>query len=82
MLTDRRLLKMGEIGATNMYMEWKLFDKIPVGSSISYKELADSIGAEEAIVCKSTNSPLCSHGRIPTTGRNTDEKNKPASAAC
>lgn len=43
---------MGEIGATYMYMEWKLFDRIPIGSGISYKELAGSIGAEEAVVCK------------------------------
>lgn len=42
---------MGEMGATYMFMQWKLFDKIPVGASISYKELAASIGAEEAIVC-------------------------------
>lgn len=40
-----------------MYMEWKLFDKIPIGSSISYKELADSIGAEEVVVGKSMKAP-------------------------
>jgi hypothetical protein len=43
---------MGEMGATYMFMEWKLFDKIPANSSISYKELATSVGAEEAVVCK------------------------------
>jgi len=43
---------MGEIGATYMFMEWKLFDLIPTGSSISYKELAASVGAEEAVVCE------------------------------
>lgn len=43
---------MGEIGATYMFMEWKLFDKIPTGSSISYKELAEFVGAEESVICK------------------------------
>jgi hypothetical protein len=43
---------MGEIGATYMYMEWKLFDKIPETGSVSYKELAASVGAEESVVCE------------------------------
>ena len=43
---------MGEMGATYMFMEWKLFDKIPMRGSISYKELATSVGAEEAVVCE------------------------------
>lgn len=41
---------MGEIGATYMFMQWKLFDKIPSGRSISYKELAASINGEESVV--------------------------------
>jgi hypothetical protein len=43
---------MGELGATYQFMSWKLFDRIPDLGSISYKELADSIEADEALVCE------------------------------
>lgn len=34
-----------------MYMKWNFFDKIPSEGSISYRELASSIGADEPLVC-------------------------------
>lgn len=57
---------MGEIGATYMFMEWKLFDKIPETGSISYKELAASIGAEEAVVAR-IGGMLVATGRLVQT---------------
>ncbi|KAK5655126.1 hypothetical protein OQA88_6025 [Cercophora sp. LCS_1] len=57
---------MGEMGATYMFMEWKMFDKIPVGASISYKELAASVGAEEAIVSR-IGGMLVATGRLIQT---------------
>ncbi|OTA69355.1 S-adenosyl-L-methionine-dependent methyltransferase [Hypoxylon sp. EC38] len=43
---------LGEWGSIRMFMKWKFFDKIPVDGSISYQELADSIGAEEVLVSR------------------------------
>ncbi|OTA93514.1 hypothetical protein M434DRAFT_11577 [Hypoxylon sp. CO27-5] len=43
---------LGEWGSIRMFMKWKFFDKIPIDGSISYRELADSIGAEEALVSR------------------------------
>ncbi len=45
---------MGEMGATYMFQEWNLFDKIPQEGSISFAELALSIGAEVAVICQCT----------------------------
>lgn len=50
---------MAEIGAWNLFMEWKVFDKIPDSESISFEELAASVDAEPGLVCKrSCPSPL------------------------
>jgi len=57
---------MGEIGATYMYMEWKLFDKIPETGSVSYKELAASVGAEESVVSR-IGGMLVASGRLTQT---------------
>ncbi|KAK0650018.1 S-adenosyl-L-methionine-dependent methyltransferase [Cercophora newfieldiana] len=57
---------MGEIGATYMFMEWRLFDKIPTGSSISYKELAAFVGAEESVVSR-IGGMLVASGRLVQT---------------
>ena len=35
-----------------MLMELKVFDKIPQQGSISYKELAENVGAEESLLSK------------------------------
>jgi hypothetical protein len=43
---------MGELGATYQFMTWKLFDHIPASGSISYKELAHIIEADEPLVGK------------------------------
>lgn len=43
--------QLAEMACIRMYMAWGFFDKIPTdGSSISYAELASSIGADEALV--------------------------------
>ncbi|KAK0741457.1 O-methyltransferase-domain-containing protein [Schizothecium vesticola] len=57
---------MGEIGATYMFMQWKLFDKIPSGRSISYKELAASINGEESVVAR-IGGMLVATGRLVQT---------------
>jgi hypothetical protein len=41
---------MAEMGALRMLMELKIFDKIPQSGSISYKDLAASVGAEESLL--------------------------------
>lgn len=41
---------MAEMAAINIFMEWKVFDKIPETGSISCKELAENIGAEYNLI--------------------------------
>jgi hypothetical protein len=41
---------MAELGATRCFMKWGVFDLIPAEGSISYKELADKLGAEESLI--------------------------------
>jgi hypothetical protein len=41
---------MAEMGAIRMFMKMKAFDKIPLGGSISYDDLADSLGAEVPLI--------------------------------
>jgi hypothetical protein len=41
---------MAEIAATRAWMKWGVFDHIPSTGSISYKALADKIGAEEGLI--------------------------------
>jgi hypothetical protein len=41
---------MGEMAAIRMFMKLRAFDQIPFEGSISYKELADSLGAEENLI--------------------------------
>ena len=43
---------MAEMGALRMMMELKIFDKIPQQGSISYSDLAASVGAEESLLSK------------------------------
>lgn len=41
---------MAEMGAIRMFMKMRAFDKIPLDGTISYKDLAASLGAEEALI--------------------------------
>jgi len=41
---------MAEMGAIRMFMKMRAFDKIPLEGSISYRDLAASLGAEEPLV--------------------------------
>lgn len=41
---------MAEMGAIRMFMRMRAFDKIPLEGTISYKDLAASLGAEEALI--------------------------------
>jgi len=43
---------MGEVGAIRMFMKLRAFDKIPLEGSITYKELADSLGLEETLITR------------------------------
>jgi hypothetical protein len=43
---------MAEMGALRMMMELKVFDKIPQQGTISYKDVAVSVGAEESLLSK------------------------------
>ncbi|KAF7506348.1 hypothetical protein GJ744_011814 [Endocarpon pusillum] len=45
-------IQMAEMGALRMMMELKIFDKIPQQGSISYGDLAASIGAEESLLTR------------------------------
>lgn len=47
-------IQLSEWASIRMFMKWKFFDRIPLKGSISYEELAASIGAEEALVSRST----------------------------
>jgi len=49
---------MGEMGAIRMFMKMRAFDKIPLEGSVSYKDLADSLGAEENLISVSRQSRL------------------------
>ncbi|KIW62740.1 hypothetical protein, variant [Phialophora macrospora] len=43
---------MAEMGAIRMFMKMKAFDKIPLGGSISYDDLAASLGAEVPLITR------------------------------
>lgn len=66
MIVPQYAAAMAEIGATYMFMEWKLFDRIPTGSSISYKELASFVGAEESVISR-IGGMLVATGRLVQT---------------
>jgi hypothetical protein len=44
---------MAEMSAIRMFMKIKAFDKIPQEGSVSYKDLADSLDAEESMISAS-----------------------------
>lgn len=46
------IVYMAEMGPHRMLMELKAFDNIPEQASISYRELAESVGAEESLLSK------------------------------
>jgi len=56
---------MAEMAAVNIFMEWKVFDKIPETGSISCKELAESIGAEYNLIGWS--APPCTNSTVSTS---------------
>jgi hypothetical protein len=41
---------MSEFSCIRMFMEWKAFDAIPDEGSISYKELAEKVKVQEALL--------------------------------
>lgn len=41
---------MAEMGALRLLMEWGTIDHIPKDGSISYKNLAEKVGAEEELI--------------------------------
>lgn len=43
---------MAEMGALRLLMEWSAIDHIPNEGSISYKDLAEKVGAEEELIGK------------------------------
>ncbi|KAI2613923.1 S-adenosyl-L-methionine-dependent methyltransferase [Hypoxylon fragiforme] len=47
-----QIITLSEWASIRMFMKWKFFDRIPLKGSISYEELAASIGAEEALVIR------------------------------
>ncbi len=48
---------MAEMGAIRMFMKMKAFDKIPLEGSISYDDLAASLGAEVPLI----STPVVAH---------------------
>ncbi|KAF1812710.1 O-methyltransferase [Eremomyces bilateralis CBS 781.70] len=60
-------IQMGEMAALRMFMKWKMFEKIPKDSAISYKELADSVGADESLVAR-LGGMLVACGRLDQVG--------------
>ena len=63
--TDASMRQMGEMSAIRMFMKMRAFDKIPMEGSISYKDLADSLNAEEALVSTLTMSIAIQAARPP-----------------
>lgn len=44
------IVQMAEMSAIRMFMKMGAFDKIPLEGTISYRDLAASLGAEEALI--------------------------------
>lgn len=42
--------QMGDIAAWNVFIHWKAFDHIPLEGSISYRDLAGMLAADEGLV--------------------------------
>jgi hypothetical protein len=55
-------LSLCEISAWRLFMEWKAFDHIPVGGSISTSDLAKALDAQESLVGMSIPSSFVSSG--------------------
>ncbi|KAL8367082.1 hypothetical protein RB595_007675 [Gaeumannomyces hyphopodioides] len=45
-------VNMADMASWNIFMDWKAFDKIPLTGSISLKDLAESVGAEESLTVR------------------------------
>ncbi|KAL8341834.1 hypothetical protein RB601_005326 [Gaeumannomyces tritici] len=45
-------VNMADMASWNVFMDWKAFDKIPLTGSISLKDLAESVGAEESLIVR------------------------------
>lgn len=45
-------VNMADMASWNVFMDWKAFDKIPLTGSISLKDLAESVGAEESLTVR------------------------------
>ncbi|KAH8894803.1 S-adenosyl-L-methionine-dependent methyltransferase, partial [Thozetella sp. PMI_491] len=44
--------QLGDIAAWNIFIHWKAFDHIPLQGSISYKDLADKLAADEGLISR------------------------------
>lgn len=45
---------MVQFTAMRLFVKWKVFETLPSQGTISYKELAEKVGAEEALISKSS----------------------------
>lgn len=46
------LVILVQFTATRLFVKWKVFEKIPMQGTISYKDLAEKVGADEALISK------------------------------
>jgi hypothetical protein len=60
---------MAELCATRCFMKWGVFDMIPSTGSISYKDLAEKIGAEESLISKSSHDGTPHHHQLTSPAR-------------
>ncbi|KAI0154741.1 S-adenosyl-L-methionine-dependent methyltransferase [Hypoxylon sp. FL1284] len=68
-LAADQIITLSEWACIRMYMKWKFFDKIPSEGGISYRELANSIDADEEVISR-IGQMLVSTGKLlqPTSG--------------
>lgn len=48
------MVMLVQFTATRLFVKWKVFETIPLQGLISYKELAEKVGADEALISRST----------------------------
>lgn len=46
------MILMVQFAAMRLFVKWKVFETIPIQGSISYKDLASKVGADEALIRK------------------------------
>jgi hypothetical protein len=57
------MIQSAEVNCTNLFIDWKAFDHIPLDGHISVADLAKKVDAEEALVGESQSPP--NHFRNP-----------------